>query len=201
MLRLVKVETLLFEYTSCISTKTFRSRLSDFVRFRRFGQCPIRLETTNWVLVSWVNRGGVLERPFDVKTTPGRPSHSTAMGVFCFISPIFWYRSFGCCTLRPCQGSEPRTRYTYMWPSASRSSRRLCSAKPRKRQHDLLARPLTYSLRARSGCTTFAQMGVYAHVPSGARQVLLLPIRYVLVGRPVHVVFGQPEICACTGGR
>lgn len=43
--------------------------------------------------------------------------------------------------------------------------------------------------------TTFSQVGVYAHVPSGASEVFLLLVRYVFAGDRVDVLFGQSEIC------
>lgn len=44
-----------------------------------------------------------------------------------------WWKNLGNCpytlhTFRPCQGRLPRRKYMNMWPRASRSSRRLCSA-------------------------------------------------------------------------
>ena len=66
---------------------------------------------------------------------PGKFSQRTSMGVDLFVSPIFWYLSFSVSALSPCQGRLPRRKYMNMWPSASRSSRRLCSKdKDRRRR-------------------------------------------------------------------
>lgn len=51
-----------------------------------------------------------------------------SIGVFFFVSPILWYRSLSVSAFRPCHGNMPRRKYMNMWPSASRSSRRDCSA-------------------------------------------------------------------------
>lgn len=75
-----------------------------------------------------------------------------------------------------------------MWPSASRSSRRLCSAGG---EQVSAARAPPRPARAR---LTLAQVRVDAHVARRARQALVLAVRDVLLGLGVDVLLGQAEV-------
>ena len=66
--------------------------------------------------------------PLGGRHIPGKPSHSSLIGVVCFFSPIFSYFCLFVAALRPCHGRLPRKKYMKTWPRASRSSRRDCSS-------------------------------------------------------------------------
>ena len=57
----------------------------------------------------------------------GYPLQSTSTGVESFFSLIRSYFCFLVAAFRPCHGRLPRLKYISMYPSDSRSSRRLCS--------------------------------------------------------------------------
>lgn len=45
------------------------------------------------------------------RNVPGKPSHSSSMGVVCFFSPIFSYFCLLVAARRPCHGRPPRRKY------------------------------------------------------------------------------------------
>lgn len=77
-----------------------------------------------------------------------------------------------------------------MCPSASRSSRRLCSAGTARAQTP----PAHAQSRPQPALLTLAQVRVDAHVARCARQALVLAVWDVLLGFRVDVLLGQPEV-------
>src|SRR5271167_2365835 len=57
----------------------------------------------------------------------GKPRQRTSVGVVIFFSMIRSYFCFLVAAFSPCQGSEPRQKYSMTYPRDSMSSRRDCS--------------------------------------------------------------------------
>ena len=70
----------------------------------------------------------------------GYPLQSTSTGVDSFFSLILSYFCFFVAALSPCQGKLPKLKYINMYPSDSKSSRRLCS------EVEVLTQRIYYSL-------------------------------------------------------
>lgn len=116
-------------------------------------------------------------------------------------------------TFSPCHGRLPRKKYINMWPSASRSSRRLCSLKKlyisnascnRPSDNTQLNKPksrLVHIKPLRVKCqgvcmcrSTFSQMCVDGHVTCCAGQTLVFSVRYVFFSLWVDVFFCKTKV-------
>lgn len=79
-------------------------------------------------------------------------------------------------TLSPCQGKLPRRKYMNMCPRASRSSRRLCSKPPPKKQHNKINITIMTNYYNKDRLLTAGQLSNSSICPQNKLWHLLSPL-------------------------